>query len=86
MHSTEFSHQDGSTSSVRTSYGGFSSTSYCGSTRGGMTSRSGGTSLRMSSHGKFLGSGYTTNSGTTYFGRNGSVHSNLPAYTEDDSW
>ena len=86
MRSTEFHHKDGSTSSVRTSFGGFSSTTYVGSACGGITSRAGGTSIRMDSDGRFLGSGYTTRSGTTYFGRNGSVHSHLPAYTEDDSW
>lgn len=84
MDVTNFHHRDGSTSSVRTSFGGFSSTSYVGSSRGGTTWRLGNSSMRFNNRGEFLGSSVTTGGGTTYFGRHGGVSSHITAYDGDD--
>ena len=84
MNVTNFHHKDGGLSSIRTSFGGFSSTSYMGSLRGGTTCRMGNSSMRFDNQGSLLGSSVTTGGGTTYFGRHGGVSSHIAAYDGDD--
>lgn len=84
MDVTNFYHKDGSVSSMRTRTGGFSSTSYVGSMRGGSTWKMGGSSMRFSHNGRFLGASVSTGAGTSYFGRNGSAASHIAAYSGED--
>ncbi len=84
MDTTNFYHKDGSLSSVRMRCGGLASTSYVGSTRGGSTWTMGGSSMRFSNSGRFLGASVSTGGGTTYFGRNGSASSHITAYSGEE--
>ena len=84
MDVTNFHHRDGSLSSIRTSCGNFSSTSYVGALRGGTTWRMGNSSMRFDDRGNILGSSVATGGGTTYFGRHGGVSSHIAAYDGDD--
>lgn len=84
MDIANFNHRDGSLSSTRTSYDGFSNTSYVGSSRGGTTWTVGNSSIRCDNRGNLLGSSVTTGGGTTYFGRHGGVSSHIAAYDGGD--
>lgn len=78
--STNFYHDNGSLSSVRTSSGGISSTSYVGSLRGGSTFRTGNVFSRFGSDGSYLGSGIHLGGSTSYFSSSGSPSSHIASY------
>jgi hypothetical protein len=80
MNSTNFYHDNGSISSIRTSSGGISSASYIGSMKGGSTFSTGNVLSRISSNGSYLGSGIRIGNGSSYFSASGHPSSHITSY------
>lgn len=80
MFSTNFYHDDGSISSIRTSSGNISSISYIGSMKGGSTFRTGNILSRIGSDGTYLGSGLQLGGNTSYFSSSGHPSSHIASY------
>lgn len=80
MFFTNFYHDDGSISSIRTSSGDMSSTSYIGSMKGGSTFRTGNILSRIGSDGTYLGSSIQLGGNTSYFSGSGHSSSHIASY------
>jgi hypothetical protein len=81
---TQFYKKDGNASSNRHTLKAGSSkinmTNYFGSSRGGLTIRSGNMTTRFNSRGQSIGTSLKTGRTTTYFGKNGTVVSQMPSF------
>ncbi|MDF2544648.1 MAG: hypothetical protein K0S47_4366 [Herbinix sp.] len=84
MSTTTFEKKNHQLSSIRTTIGSgrnqVSFTMYPGSSRGGMTFRSGAMTTRINNKGETIAMGLKTGKHMTYFRKNGKTSSNIPSF------
>ncbi|MEE1362518.1 MAG: hypothetical protein U0K23_08055 [Selenomonadaceae bacterium] len=80
MSVTYFYSDDGTLSSYRNRCSFSDFTNYTASNRGGITLRNNISTMRISNSGRYLGSGFSSPSGMTYFNRHGGVGTHIMSY------